>query len=178
MAKRQKVTIKDVADTAGVSIATVSHVINCTRYVKPELVQRVQEAIVATGYQNKRISADGSLSYGRSGAVALLVPNLEEQTYVRIASHIHALAEDSTLRLSVHITNDDKQVERQILQSLISKKTYAAILLVPATDNPRSYGKLLRSRIPFVCIERRINSDEICSVTFAIKKAIYLGTNN
>jgi len=176
MAKRQKVTIKDVADTAGVSIATVSHVINCTRYVKPELVQRVQEAIVATGYQNKRTGADGSLSYGRSGAVALLVPNLEEQTYVRIASHIHTLAEDSTLRLSVHITNDDKQVERQILQSLISKKTYAAILLVPATDNPRFYGKLLRSRIPFVCIERKINSDEICSVTFAIKKAIYLGT--
>ena len=38
-------TIRDIAKIAGVSTSTVSHVVNRTRYVSPELVQRVEEAI-------------------------------------------------------------------------------------------------------------------------------------
>ena len=38
----KKVTIKDIADMAGVSIATVSHVINRTRYVSPDLVKKIK----------------------------------------------------------------------------------------------------------------------------------------
>ena len=38
----KKVTIKDIADMAGVSIATVSHVINRTRYVSPDLVEKIE----------------------------------------------------------------------------------------------------------------------------------------
>ena len=50
---KSKVTIKEIADKAGVSIATVSHVINRTRYVRPELVDKIEKIIVETGYQNK-----------------------------------------------------------------------------------------------------------------------------
>ena len=49
---KSKVTIKEIADMAGVSIATVSHVINRTRYVRPELVEKIEKIIVETGYQN------------------------------------------------------------------------------------------------------------------------------
>mgnify|MGYP000612299567 FL=1 len=38
-------TIKDIANAAGVSVATVSHVVNNTRFVSPELRKRVEEAI-------------------------------------------------------------------------------------------------------------------------------------
>lgn len=61
MAKQFGSNIKDVAEAAGVSIATVSHVINHTRYVNPELVERVQVAILQTGYKNKKLKKDGSL---------------------------------------------------------------------------------------------------------------------
>ena len=47
----KKVTIKDIADMAGVSIATVSHVINRTRYVSPDLVEKIENIIIETGYQ-------------------------------------------------------------------------------------------------------------------------------
>lgn len=50
---KSKVTIKEIAEMAGVSIATVSHVINRTRYVRPELVDKIEKIIVETGYQNK-----------------------------------------------------------------------------------------------------------------------------
>ena len=47
---KSKVTIKEIADKAGVSIATVSHVINRTRYVRPELVDKIEKIIVETGW--------------------------------------------------------------------------------------------------------------------------------
>ena len=47
------VTIKDIADMAGVSIATVSHVINRTRYVSPDLVEKIENIIIETGYHKK-----------------------------------------------------------------------------------------------------------------------------
>lgn len=46
----KKITIKEVADLAGVSIATVSHVINRTRYVSPELIEKVERVLKETGY--------------------------------------------------------------------------------------------------------------------------------
>ena len=49
----KKVTIKDIADMAGVSIATVSHVINRTRYVSPDLVKKIENIIIETGYHKK-----------------------------------------------------------------------------------------------------------------------------
>ena len=50
---KSKVTIKEIADMAGVSIATVSHVINRTRYVRPELVDKIEKIIVETGVNNR-----------------------------------------------------------------------------------------------------------------------------
>ena len=50
---KKKVTIKEIADMAGVSIATVSHVINRTRYVSPDLVDKIETLIRETGYQKK-----------------------------------------------------------------------------------------------------------------------------
>lgn len=49
----KKVTIKDISKQTGVSIATVSHVINHTRYVSPELVEKVERCIRETGYDEK-----------------------------------------------------------------------------------------------------------------------------
>ena len=46
-------TIKEIAAKAGVSIATVSHVINHTRYVSPELVDKIEAIIEESGYSEK-----------------------------------------------------------------------------------------------------------------------------
>ena len=67
-------TIKEVARRAGVSVATVSHVLNSTRYVSPELAGRVRDAAEELGY-----TPDGtprSLRLRRTQTIGLIVPDV------------------------------------------------------------------------------------------------------
>lgn len=176
MAKQFGSNIKDVAEAAGVSIATVSHVINHTRYVNPELVERVQAAILQTGYKNKKLNKDGSLPPVRGSLISLVIPNLEENIYVEIAAKFNRMIEHTEFRLTIHISNNDVGIERLILQSIISEKMVAAIFLVPLSENPKKYTKLIKSGIPCICLGRRIDSPKLFSVTFPYEQALYIAT--
>ena len=59
-------TIKEIAAKAGVSIATVSHVINHTRYVSPELVDKIEAIIEESGYSEKIKKKVRKIRSGRS----------------------------------------------------------------------------------------------------------------
>lgn len=73
----KKVTIKDIADMAGVSIATVSHVINRTRYVSPDLVEKIENIIIETGYHKKIEEKERRLKVGRQSEIVAVIPNVE-----------------------------------------------------------------------------------------------------
>lgn len=176
MARQLGATIKDVAETAGVSIATVSHVINHTRYVNPELVERVQAAILQTDYRNKKLNKDGSLPPVRGSLISLVIPNLEDNVYNEIVVKFNRMIEHTEFRLTIHISNNDITLERLILQSIISEKMIAAIFLVPLSESPKKYSKLIKSGIPCICLGRRINTPEIFSITFPYEQALYVAT--
>ncbi|MCB7319268.1 LacI family DNA-binding transcriptional regulator [Lacrimispora sp. 210928-DFI.3.58] len=74
---------KEVALAAGVSEATVSHVINGTKYVSPELTMRVRKAIEEKGYRLNQ--AARCLATNRSGHLALIVNNLKNPRYAEVA---------------------------------------------------------------------------------------------
>ncbi len=174
----QKATIKDVAAKAGVSIATVSHVINHTRFVKPELVERVQEAILATGYKNKNLNRDGSLPPVRGSIISLVVPNLSETLYTHIAAVLNRQLKETEYRLIVHTSDNDPAIEKLILQSITSEKTSAAIFLVPLSENGKRYSKLIRSGIPCICLTRAFSSSKTYSITFSRENTIFSATRH
>ena len=78
---QKKVTIQQIADMAGVSIATVSHVINRTRYVRPELVERIEQIIEETGYSEKLKGKERKLRAGRSSIIVAIFPNISSSMY-------------------------------------------------------------------------------------------------
>ncbi|MDO4330415.1 MAG: LacI family DNA-binding transcriptional regulator [Lachnospiraceae bacterium] len=81
---------KEVALAAGVSEATVSHVINGTKYVSPELTMRVRKAIEEKGYRLN--NAARCLATSRSGHLALIVNNLKNPRYAEVAEAMQAEA--------------------------------------------------------------------------------------
>lgn len=61
-------TIYDIAKASGVSATTVSHVLNRTRYVSPEITERVMAAVDELGYENRCAGATGVRNQQRPGA--------------------------------------------------------------------------------------------------------------
>ena len=83
---KPKVTIKDVAKLSGVSVSSVSNVINKTKYVSPIIVQKVEKAIKDLNYHPN--PAAKTLRNGKSWLIGFVVANLENSFYVRIAKGI------------------------------------------------------------------------------------------
>lgn len=83
------VTINDVAKEAGVSTATVSHVLNKTRYVSDELTTKVNNAINKLGYYPNHLV--GGLRSKKSFSIGLILPSISNETFGSMAEKIQAL---------------------------------------------------------------------------------------
>ena len=105
------VGLKDVARRAGVSIKTVSNVVNGYAHVRPDTRTRVNEAIDALGYR-PNLTARG-LRGGRTGVIALAVPDLTSPYFAEIAEGVIEAAEQ--LGWTVLIDQTDGRRERELL---------------------------------------------------------------
>ena len=105
---KSKVTIKEIAEMAGVSIATVSHVINRTRYVRPELVDKIEKIIVETGYQNKIADKERKLLVGRESTIVAVIPNIESTIYRDMVAYVKQLVSVQGYQFLVAITDNDQ----------------------------------------------------------------------
>ncbi|HEX5202741.1 MAG TPA: LacI family DNA-binding transcriptional regulator, partial [Actinoplanes sp.] len=101
--------LKDVAARAGVSIKTVSNVVNGYVHVAPETRARVQAAIDALGYVPN--AAARRLRGGRSGVIALAVPDLRSAYFAELAGHIVQAA--APRGWTVLIDQTDGRAERE-----------------------------------------------------------------
>jgi ribose transport system substrate-binding protein len=113
-----KITIKDIAREAGVSIATVSHVINATRYVSPELVEKIRRVIDENHY-HKGIAYKAQA--GKRSQIAFLVPRFED--YAVLGDILSERFSGAGYTVSLWVTQDDIKNEKNLLTALLSGKS-------------------------------------------------------
>ena len=92
-------TIKDIAKAAGVSIATVSRVINQSENVKPELAERVMSAVKKLNYSPNAVAR--SLKNSKTAVVAYLVSNISDPFFITIGRGIEAYIQNYGYNLMV-----------------------------------------------------------------------------
>jgi DNA-binding LacI/PurR family transcriptional regulator len=102
-------TMHDVARVAGVSIKTVSNVINDYPHVRPNTRARVEAAIKELGYR-PNLSARG-LRSGRTGVIGLAVPKLRENYFAELADAVIQTAQERGLGVVVEQTNEVRETE-------------------------------------------------------------------
>ena len=112
-------TIKEIAAKAGVSIATVSHVINHTRYVSPELVDKIEAIIEESGYSEKIKKKVRKIRSGRSSQIVAVFPNIKSALYCDLCNQLQSYATSQGYQFYTAATNDSPEEERSILQNLI-----------------------------------------------------------
>lgn len=126
-----KVTIKEVAELAGVSIATVSNVLSGRKAVRAELAARVNEATQALSYQVDR--AASQLRSGRTQVIGVLVPNFNDIFFTSLVSRIESLAAAEGYQVVVVSSQDDPTVEAARLEALMGWRP-SGVIAVPASN--------------------------------------------
>lgn len=114
-------TLRDVAELAGVSVKTVSNVVNDHPHVKPATRERVEMAIAQLGYI-PNLTARG-LRSGRTGAITLGLPDLALAYFAELAAAVIAEAESAGLVVLVQQTGGDRRRELELLRSPRLKMT-------------------------------------------------------
>ncbi len=109
-------TIRDVARRAGVSVATVSHVINDTHYVSPELYQRVMAAVKELNYRPNRLAR--ALSRKAIPLLALVVPDIGNPYWSCVARAVQDVTDQYGYSVIVCSTDGLLQREVRFLRSL------------------------------------------------------------
>ena len=110
------VRLKDVAAMAGVSVKTVSNVINGYPHVSAATRARVEAAVEALGYLPNLQAR--SLRTGRSGVIALGLPRLDEVYFAEVAAHVIDAAGALGLTVLVEQTDGERQRELEVLSGI------------------------------------------------------------
>lgn len=156
------VTIKDVALDANVSTATVSHVINKTRYVSPETTKRVNDAIKRLNYYPNRLV--GSLRNKGTYTVGLVVPSIINETFSVFVETVQRILFDFGYNLIVSTTSYNQETEKKALESFLMKKV-DAIIAIPSHRNSQTLRKLIASEsVPVVLVDRLLEGVSVDSV--------------
>ncbi|HEY3003018.1 MAG TPA: LacI family DNA-binding transcriptional regulator [Kribbellaceae bacterium] len=146
------VTMRDVARRAGVSAKTVSNVVNGYPFIREATRDRVLEAIDALGYQ-MNINAR-NLRSGRTGIIALAVPELSLPYFAELADAVISAAEKHGLTVLIEQTNAVRERELTALSSarahLVDGLLFSPLALGPAD------AAQLSTALPTVLLGERI----------------------
>lgn len=127
-------TISQVAEQAGVSVATVSRVVNQSGTVAPETARKVLDAIQQLGYQPNVWGRN--LRRGESRVMLVLVPNVSNPFYAPIIAGVEDRLSKDGYGSMLCITNADLDRRAFYLEFLKDGRADGAILMEPATDDP------------------------------------------
>ena len=157
-------SIKDVSRAAGVSISTVSHVLNRTRYVSDEARERVERAIAQLDYRHNGLAR--SLRTKQSYAIGLIIPDVSNPYYPQVARGVQDAA--AAAGYWVFLCNSDRtpQNEVRLLEALEQRRVDGVILDAGGPD-AALLAALHRAAVPVVLVGSRIDDASFDVVTVA-----------
>lgn len=155
------VGIKDVAREAGVSVGTVSNVLNNPGTVKRETLERVRAVIRDLGYV--RSESARQLRSGSSRILGLLVLDMANPFFVDMAAGAEIAAEAAGLGVMLCNSAQSPAKEARYL-SVFAEQQVRGVLVTPADGTGGTLADFARHGIPFVSVDRVVPSAEGCSV--------------
>jgi len=155
-------SIKEVAREAGVSIGTVSNVLNRPEAVTPAIRERVLEAITRLGYV--RNDSARQLRAGRSRTIALVVLDIANPFFADLARGADEVADSGGAIAVICDSRQDAAREQRILDRLEEQRVLG-VLITPVTEGPDSRVERLIGRgMPVVLVDRASGHPSRCSV--------------
>ncbi|MFY9295768.1 MAG: LacI family DNA-binding transcriptional regulator [Caldicoprobacterales bacterium] len=153
------ITIHDVAKKAGVSIATVSRVINNNYPVKEETSEKIEKTIEELGYVPNEIAR--SLILKSTSTIGIVVPGITNLFFPTIVEEINRILIDKGFTMSLYITEGNPNMEKTVIDSIISRNMDGIIAIDPSIENlENNYFRNLCKKIPTIIINGNTNKYE------------------
>lgn len=162
--------IIDVAKKAGVSISTVSNVINGTKFVGKELTERVLSAIDELGYQANEMAA--SMKRRETRNIGVVFPNIRMIFFPEVLEGIETAAKEYGYKILYFSTDYDFEKEKEYLHLLKSSWVDGIVIdSCCASNEIEEYQNILISNpagktVPVVALETPFSSDKLGVITF------------
>ena len=155
------VSVKQVAARAGVSVGTVSNVLNRPDNVAPATRQRVEAAIAELGFI--RNEAARSLRAGSSRSLGLVVLDVANPFFTDVAAGVEAVADARGMTIALCNSGDDPDREQRHLARLAEQRVQG-VLITPVDDKSSQLRSLVERGVPVVLVDRRAQGRSRCSV--------------
>jgi LacI family transcriptional regulator len=164
-------TIRDVAERAGVSTTTVSHVINGTRKVEPLTSARVEAAIDELGYRPNALAR--SMRRGRTHTVGLVIPDIANPFFGDLARSVEDHMFEAGYSAIICNSDGDLAKEARYLDVLLSKQV-DGLLLVAASQPSEGLIELVERGTPTIVVDRELGHLSVSQVLVANRQGGYL----
>lgn len=164
------VTIYDVAREAGVSMATVSRVVNNNPNVKPATRKKVYEAIERLGYRPNAVAR--GLASKKTTTVGVVIPDISNAIFAEVARGIEDIA--NMYHYNIILCNADKKKEKEIrvINTLLEKQVDGLLFMGGAVTGEHQQA-FKTSNVPIVLCATSDESEEIPSVDIDHEAAAY-----
>ncbi len=168
--EKKKVTIYSVAHEAGVSLATVSRVINDSGLVKQETKEKVEAAIIKLGYRPNAVAQ--GLALKKTTTIALVIPDSSFLYIGKILNGLLDVAKIYNYNITLHTTSSSINEMSDIIDNIVKSRADGVIiyndsLSLEETEVLNSYD------IPMVYIGHKIRSHNACNVYIDYVQALF-----
>lgn len=151
-------TLAEIARLAGVSRTTASYVINGKaeeRRISRDTVARVMAVVERHQY---RVDAQAAaLRRGQSRTLGLIIPDLENVSYARLAKRLERGAREQGYQLLIAGSDDDPVTERELALALRAQRCQALIVASSLAPDDTFYSDLMESGLPVIAIDRALD---------------------
>jgi len=156
--------MKDVAALAGVSVKTVSRVVNREDGVSNAVNTRVQRAVGQLGYRHNLAASNLRRGHGRSAMVGALLQDLSNSFSSSLLRSLEDAVRDRDWAIVASSLDEEPDRERTLVEGLVRRRV-DGLMLMPATLRQDYLADDLRSGLPVVFVDRRPNGVDADSVT-------------
>ncbi|WP_407426298.1 LacI family DNA-binding transcriptional regulator [Arcticibacter sp.] len=153
-------SLKNVADMAGVSVATVSRVLNSEEVVKEDTKQKVLAAIKKLNYTPNRVAQRLRSTKTNSRIIGLLIPDIQNPFYVDVIRGIeeYAYAHNSVVIIG-NFSQDEKKEKLYI--DILKSESVDGFIVAPSNEKNVYIKALMTDGFPIVCIDRGMKDVDV-----------------
>jgi LacI family transcriptional regulator len=170
-------TIKEVAERAGVSVGTVSHVITQAVPVSESLRAKVEAAIRELDYHPNHVAR--SLKTSRTRTLAIIVPDMTIPFFPQVIRGAETAARAGGYSLVAVNSDDDVERQKHLLSLLRSQRVEGMLLVIASGVTPVvQIARMLDAGIPVVCLDRIPDKLPVDSVSVEDAQAAELGVDH